>query len=193
MSYVCVFSSSFPRGTSSSTIQNQCTIFPPSKPDHSLIYPISLNWDRILHAILDRVIFDSPTPHPITQRGFSSFLPITCLILLFHCYHYCLGSYIYVIFCLGLLIFVTKHPPRSLPTTSHNTTFILPSLYSEVRGLPTLTESYPSPFTISPRTAFPFLFLTVLENKPFAWASLVYSLSSPNSKTPDCELRVYYV
>lgn len=154
--------------------KTKCTIFPPSKPDHSLIYPISLNWDRILHAILDRVIFDSPTPHPITQRGFSSFLPITCLILLFHCYHYCLGSYIYVIFCLGLLIFVTKHPPEAYqPPLTTPLSSCLASI-QKLEGSPLLQNHIPVPSQSHLGLLFHSYFLLFLKINPLlepAWCT----------------------
>ena len=111
MPYICIISPPFPLGYPKlHTAKTKCTMFPSSKLDHSLTYHISVD-QKELYKLSPWVIFGSPTIHPTTQ-WFSSSLPFTYLILLFHCYHHCLGSYIYV-FC----FFFNNHSP-SLPTAA---------------------------------------------------------------------------
>ena len=130
MPSICIISPSFPLGyPKPHTSKTKCTMFPSSKPDHSLTYHVSVNQKRILQVILwSHIWFPNLTSNhsgifilPSYYLSHTSF-PIATIT---------------VQALTSVFFLITQHslsPPNCCQLTFSNTTSILPSLYLQGWG-----------------------------------------------------------
>lgn len=174
MPSICIVSPLFPLGYPKlHTSKTKCTMFPSSKPDHSLTYHVSVNQKRILQVILWSHIW---FPNLTSNHSGIFILPS------YYLSHPSFPIATITVQALTSMVFffnnqtLTK-PTQLLPVNLLQHHFhLVQSIFTRLGVLPTLTEWYSSSFMISPQTTFPFVFLIVPENRDFAQASLVYSL-----------------